>query len=113
MKVSWLASPSQEPGSWTQSICLCSWPCCYHPLRRDACFPGGRVKYPLPMQEMQETQIQRSLGWEDPLGKEMATRCSILTWRIPWTEESGGLQSMRSGVGHDRAAHTRRDAAGQ
>ena len=34
------------------------------------------------------------LGWEDPLEKEMATHSSILAWRIPWTEELGGLQSM-------------------
>ena len=39
---------------------------------------------------MQETWI-RSLGWEDPLEKEMATFSSILTWEIPWTEEPGGL----------------------
>ena len=44
---------------------------------------------------MQETQV-RSLGWEDPLEKEMATHFSILAWRIPWTEEPGGLQSMGS-----------------
>ena len=44
----------------------------------------------------------RSLGREDPLEKEMATHSSILTWRIPWTEEPGGLQSMGSQrVGHD------------
>ena len=50
---------------------------------------------------MQKTQIQ-SLGWEDPLDKEMATHSSILTWRIPWTQEPGELQSMRSQrVGHD------------
>ena len=36
----------------------------------------------------------RSLGWEDPLEKEMATHSRILAWRIPWTEEPGGLQSM-------------------
>ena len=42
---------------------------------------------------MQETQVQ-FLGWEDPLEKGMATHSSILTWRIPWTEESRGLQSM-------------------
>ena len=36
----------------------------------------------------------RSLGWEDPLEKEMATHSSILAWRIPWTEEPGGLHSM-------------------
>ena len=44
----------------------------------------------------------RSLGWEDPLEKEMATHSSILVWRIPWTEEPGRLQSMGSQrVGHD------------
>ena len=41
---------------------------------------------------MQETWV-RSLGWEDPLEKKMATHSSILAWRIPWTEERGGLQS--------------------
>ena len=39
---------------------------------------------------MQETQV-RTLGWEDPLQEEMATHSSILAWRIPWTEEPGGL----------------------
>ena len=42
---------------------------------------------------IQETKV-RSLGWEDPLEKEMATHSSILAWRIPWTEEPGGLQSV-------------------
>ena len=42
---------------------------------------------------MQETQV-RSLGWEDPLEKEMATHSSTLAWKIPWTEEHGRLQSM-------------------
>ena len=52
---------------------------------------------------MQETQA-RSLGWEDPLEKEMATHSSILAWRIPWTEEPDGLRSMGSQrVGHDWA----------
>ena len=50
---------------------------------------------------MQETWVQ-SLGREDPLEKEMATHSSILAWRIPWTEEPGGLQSMGSQrVTHD------------
>ena len=44
---------------------------------------------------MQEMQV-RSLGWEDPLEKEMATHSSILAWKIPWTEEPGGLESMGS-----------------
>ena len=43
---------------------------------------------------MQETQV-RFLSREDPLKKDMATHSSILAWRIPWTEEPGGLQSMR------------------
>ena len=50
---------------------------------------------------MWETRI-RSLGQQDPLEKEMATHSSILAWKIPWTEEPGGLQSMGSPrVGHD------------
>ena len=44
---------------------------------------------------MQETWVP-SLGWEDPLEKEMATHSSTLAWKIPWTEEPGGLQSMGS-----------------
>ena len=47
------------------------------------------------MQETQETQVL-SLGWEDPMEKEMAIRSSILAWEIPWTEEPGRLQSMGS-----------------
>ena len=55
------------------------------------------VKNPL---AMRETRVP-SLGWEDPLEEEMATHSSILVWRIPWTEEPKGLQSMGSqGVGH-------------
>ena len=50
---------------------------------------------------MQETWV-RSLGQEDPLEKEMATHSSILAWRIPWTEEPGGLQPTGlQRVGHD------------
>ena len=50
---------------------------------------------------MQETQVQ-SLGWEDLLEKGMVTNYSILAWRIPWTEEPGGLQSTGlQRVGHD------------
>ena len=44
---------------------------------------------------MQEAQFP-SLGWEDPLEKEMATDSSILAWKIPWTEEPGRLHSMES-----------------
>ena len=49
-----------------------------------------------------EGDMVRSLGQEDPLEKDMAPHSSILAWRIPWTEEPGGLQSMGSQrVGHD------------
>ena len=52
---------------------------------------------------MWETRV-RSLGWEDPLEKQMVTHSSTLAWKIPWTEEAGGLQSMGSQrVGHDWA----------
>ena len=44
---------------------------------------------------MQEMQVQ-SLCWEDPLEKEVSTHSSILAWEIPWTEELGGLQTMKS-----------------
>ena len=44
---------------------------------------------------VRETQVQ-SLGWEDPLEKEMATHSSTLAWKIPWTEDPGGLQSRGS-----------------
>ena len=50
---------------------------------------------------IQEILVQ-SLGWEDPLEKEMATYSSILAWKIPWTEEPGELQAMGSQkVGHN------------
>ena len=58
------------------------------------------VKSPLAMQESQESQVG-SLGQEDSFVKETATCCPILAWRIPRTEEPGGLQSMGSQrVGH-------------
>ena len=60
--------------------------------------PSGAVAESLPAHardEMQETGL-RSLGQEDPLEKGMATHSRILAWRIAWTEEPGGLQSMGS-----------------
>ena len=54
-------------------------------------FRAGSVVKTLPA--MQKMQVW-SLGWEDPLEKEMATHASILPWEIPWTVEPGGLQSM-------------------
>ena len=56
-------------------------------------FPGGSAIKDLPA--MQDMWV-RSLGWEDPLEKEMATHSSILAWEIPCTEKPGGLQSMGS-----------------
>ena len=50
-----------------------------------------RLKSLLPMQETKVTWVQ-SWGWEDPLEEDMAAHFSILTWRIPWTEEPGVLQ---------------------
>ena len=58
------------------------------------------VKNPPAKQEM----WVRSLDWEDPLEKEMATHTSILAWEIPWIKDPGGLQSMGlQRVGHDQA----------
>ena len=51
----------------------------------------------------QEAQVQ-SLGWEDPLEKAMVTHSSVLAWKIPWTEDPSGLQSMGS-LGSQRVRH--------
>ena len=65
----------------------------YNPTRdAGASLVAQRLKH---LPSMQETQV-RSLGWEDPLEKEMATHSSILAWRIPWMEEPGRLQSTGS-----------------
>ena len=62
---------------------------------------------------MRETWVQ-SLGWEDPLEKEKATHSSIFAWRIPWTEEPGGLLSMGSHrVGHDWATKHKHNEGNQ
>ena len=69
---------------------------------------GSAVKNLPAMQETQETRVW-SLGWEDPLEEGMATHSSIFAWKIPWTEEPGGLQSIGSlRGGHDWSdyAHT-------
>ena len=57
------------------------------------------------MQETQETWVQ-SLGQEDPLEEGMATHSSVLAWKIPWTEEPGGLQSMGSQESDATNTHT-------
>ena len=67
-------------------------------------FPSAQTVKNMPA--MKETQAQ-SLGQEDPQEKGMATHSSILAWRIPWTEEPGGRQSMGSqGVWYDWATNT-------
>ena len=67
--------------------------------------PGGSDGKEPPA--VRETQV-RSLGQADPLEKRIATHSSVLVWRIPWTEEPGGLQSTGSqSVRHDRATDTR------
>ena len=60
-------------------------------------FPSGSVVKNSPT--MQERWVQ-SLGWEDPLQKEMATHYSILAWEIPWAEEPGGPQSIGSQISY-------------
>ena len=65
-------------------------------------FPGGAVVESQPANAGDKEMQVQSLGWEDPLEKEMATHASILAWKIPWTEVPGGLQSMESyRVEHD------------
>ena len=96
----------QENGTfWTNTCmyihayiqaCTCISVCLY--IYRQASLVAQRLKC---LPAMQETWV-RSLGWEDPLEKEMATHSSILAWRIPGTEEPGGLQPTGlQRVGHD------------
>ena len=70
-----------------------------HPALIILCFPGGSDSEE---SACNEGDWVRSLGWEGPLEEGMATHSSILAWRIPWTEEPGGLESMGSQrVRHD------------
>ena len=88
--------PSSIPGSGRspgEGIAQCSW----------ASLVAQMVKNP---PAMQETWVQ-SMDWEGPLKGETATHSRILAWRIPWTEEPGGLQSMGLlRLRHDWATHT-------
>ena len=81
----WVAYPffswSSWPKNWTWISCIA-----------DGFLTNSVAQLVKSLPAMQETWVQ-SLGWEDPLEKEMATHSSILAWRIPWTEESGGLES--------------------
>ena len=75
--------------------------CFYVKGSRRASLLAQWLRIHLPMQETQETRI-RSMAWDDPLEEGTATYSSILSWRIPWTEEPGGLQSIESErVWHD------------
>ena len=75
----------------------------YREAWRAASLVAQRLKHLPPMWETWD----HSLGWEDPLEKEMVTQSSILAWRIPWIEEPGGLQSMGSQrVRHNWATNT-------
>ena len=75
----------------------------YENLRSNSSLVVQTVKNP---PAMQETRVW-SLGQKDPLEKGMATHSSILAWRIPWTEEPGGLQSMWSqSIGYDWATNS-------
>ena len=58
-------------------------------------FPGGSVVKNLPANSGDARDVVQSLAWEDPLEKEMATHSSILAWRIPLTEKTGGLHSKQ------------------
>ena len=76
----------------------------------DASSPVVRVEKNLPANERDERDMVHSLGWEDPLEKVMETHSSILAWRIPWTEEPGGLvhgvaksQTQLSDLAHTQA----------
>ena len=81
-------------GIWLFSRCYLHATSCF----RWASLVAQTVK---PLPTMQETWV-RSLGREDPLEKEMATHSNIHAWKIPWTKEPGGLQSMAlQRVGHD------------
>ena len=81
---------------YTSFMCVCVCVCVY--LLNMSFLSGSLVKN---LPAIQEMQVQ-SLGLKDPLEEEMATHSNILAWRIPWTEEPGGLQSIESQrVRHD------------
>ena len=93
--------PSELPGKprciFTY-ICICVYVCMFMGV------PGGAVaKNPPAMQETRDTA--QSLGREDPLEEDMAAHCSILAWKIPWTEEPGRLYSPWSHKESDTTEH--------
>ena len=89
------------------TLCICAYVCvcmythsiseypCYSLIRNFNVFFGGFPCSSVGKESACNAKTQVwFLGWEDPMGKEMATHSSILAWRIPWTEKPGGLQSM-------------------
>ena len=97
-------------------LCECMCTCVY--THTHTHMIGGRVRALVAqglkhLPPMQKTRV-RSLGWEDPLEKEIVTHSSILAWRIPWTEEPGRLQSTGSQrVGHDWATSPHFKSSGE
>ena len=100
LSVQFSSVTQSSPTLWDPMDCSTSgFPVCYH--SRSYSTEVAQTVKRLPT--MRETWVW-SLGWEFPLEKEMATHSSTLTWKIPWTEEPGRLQSMGSQrVGHDWA----------
>ena len=83
------------------NLCLLHWQPDSLPLSHPLGFPGG-ASGKEPTCQCRRHEKHRFDPWEDPLEEEMATHSGILAWRILWTEEPGGLQSMGwQGVGHD------------
>ena len=105
--------PRQVWAQLQELSCWAKWYLTGHQFRGPECkstygtfFPGGTaIKICLPMRETQETRVW-SLAREDPLEKKIATCSSALSWKIPWTEESGGLQSMELQRVRHESAHT-------
>ena len=88
---------SPASGSFPMCVCLCVYNFCIHLPKSEPVqsifFPRSLVAHTVKnLSAMQETPVW-SLGWEDTLEEGMATHSSILAWRIPWTDEPGGLQS--------------------
>ena len=97
---------SPQPRDQTHTSCISA-------LQEDSLLPSHHESWASLVVQLANSQPTmwenrvRSLGGIDPLEKEMATHSSILAWRIPWTEEPGGLQSMGSQrVGHDWVTNT-------
>ena len=87
--IQWLGICLPTQGTWVRSLV-------WEDSTRWRGFPDGLVVKNLPANAGDARDLGRSLGQEDPLEEEMATGSSILAWRIPWTEEPGGLQSTGS-----------------